>query len=69
MAVLYSSTSKSILIWKVFLVNNIIVSDITVAKYGCRHTATVVASYLSMVESNSESENDDGLTVDNEAGS
>jgi len=34
-----------------------------------RHTATVVASYLYTVESNSESENDDGLTDDNEAGS
>jgi len=34
-----------------------------------RHTATVVVSYLSTVESNSESENDDVLIDDNEAGS
>jgi len=32
------------------------------------HTATVVASHLSMVEGNSESENDDGLLDDNDNG-
>lgn len=71
--------SSAILIPKPFLLNDKTVidtiGDITVVKMAVRQTATTVANYLSTVESNSESENDDDDGVieedidGNEAGS